>query len=45
MGLDGADGKTGDGGDLRELELVQEAQQEDVPLALGELCDALPYQG
>src|ERR1700721_3127210 len=41
----GADGQAGDVGDFGELKLVQKAQQEDVALALGELSDALPYQG
>src|ERR1700679_152921 len=45
MSLDGADWQTSDGGDLGELKLVQEAQQKDVPLAFGELGNALPYQG
>ena len=45
MSFDGADGQAGDGGDLRQLHLFEEAEQEDVSLALRELRDALPDQG
>ena len=45
MGFYGADGQAGDVGDLGELELIEEAQQKDIALALGELSDALPDEG
>ena len=42
MAFDCADGQAGDGGDLGELELFDETEEEDAALALGELGDGVP---
>jgi hypothetical protein len=42
MAFDCADGQAGDEGDLGELELIDETEEEDAALALGELADGLP---
>ena len=42
VGLDGADGQVGDLGDVGEFELLDEAEEEDGALALGERRDGLP---
>src|SRR5580700_9348152 len=44
MSLDRANRKAGDVGYLRQLQLLEEAEEEDVSLTLGELRDALPDQ-
>ena len=42
VAFDGADGEVDDGGDLGEFEVLDEAEDEDGALALGELGDGLP---
>ena len=44
VGLDGADWQTGDGSDLRQLELLHEAEEKNASLTVGELGYALPDQ-
>ena len=42
MALDGAEGQAGDGSDLRDIHLFEEAQEKDGALTVRELRDGLP---
>ena len=45
VALDGADGQAGGGGDLGKVELLDEAEEEDGALTLGELGYCVPDDG
>src|ERR1700724_4515298 len=44
VGLDSADWKTGNGGDLRQFQFLEKAKEKDPSLPFGELSHALPNQ-